>query len=128
MQRKHQKGEDSSSDNDSLDDIVMYGTGLEARRSREAIGDFKRENSEVARFVESQYPNATKPELLSVAFMIVSLAGKRSHPLPEGLAITRLMCRSYLLILKWFDDNWEYVKDLVLNIKLVDRSFQIISK
>jgi hypothetical protein len=88
------------------------GRGHEARRAKEAVGDYDLTNSRSLKTIPEHYGEVCHKELLAIAEVLVHHFG-----LPE---IKRDHRRILTVLYKWFDDNWAEIEPRLRDINLHD--------
>ena len=105
------------------------GTGPEALEVKKRLAGFDPNTSPEAKIVNDIYKDSTKSELISATFIVINIAKQEwGDSLPQSFfKFDRITRRSKDLILKWYKDHWEYVKDIVDTVALSDSQMNIIS-
>lgn len=110
---------------------TQRGTGAEAQDVKRRLGNFQAANSPMNRLLSECFPDATKNELISVAQMTIIIAHQKFSPiqLPGSFDnFDRVTRRSKDLIIKWYHDHWNIIKDIFNDIGLADANYRPISK
>lgn len=101
--------------NSSPEICLPVHKGKEARIIAKTLKDFNFKKCKAWFSLSSQFSSGIRfPELLSIAYVL-----QRIVELPD---ITRSEKRSFPCLVKWFDDNWEAIKDPIKQITLLDEN------
>lgn len=110
---------------------TQRGTGQEAQDVKRRLGNFNAASSPMNRLLSEYFPDATKNELISVAQITIMLVHQRFQPgeIPESFNnFDRVTRRSKDLIIKWYHDHWNIIKDFFGDVGLADANYRPISK
>ena len=100
---------------------VKRGEGAEAKRVAERLNGFNYETSETWRILKEKFSSGvTHSELKSVAFVLCQYA--------EGLALDRDATRDNRVLIKWFDEHWDIIKNLIDKVSLKDEKEVVINQ
>ncbi|EAY03490.1 hypothetical protein TVAG_450630 [Trichomonas vaginalis G3] len=87
--------------------------GKEGRIIERELKNFDYLNCTAWKALRAQFSSGVRhPELLSIASIL-----SRTLDLPE---VTRSGKRSFKVLIKWFDDNWDKISSIIRNITLLD--------
>lgn len=93
--------------------------GPEARRIMDKLKGFIPEKSEVWNFLIAQFSSGiTQSELRSIAQIVCY---------KTNLKLDRDSFRDRRVLIKWFNDNWMAIKDIVSQIHLLDEQENVIN-
>ena len=98
---------------------IQRGEGAEAKRVAERLNGFQYETSETYQILKHKFSSGvTHNELKSVALVLCQHA---------GLTLDRDATRDNRVLIKWFDENWDKLKDYIDKIQLKDQNDQVIN-
>lgn len=84
------------------------------------VDGFDPENTIAWKTIQLKFSTGIRhPELLSIAYILEKIG----H-LPK---ITRTCRRSYVVLIKWFNENWTEIEPLLNRIQLLDENEMVIS-
>lgn len=99
---------------------VKRGEGAEAKRVAQRLNGFDYQNSEIYKILKQKFSSGvTHSELRSIAQVCCHFSKK--------LVLDRDAQRDNRVLIKWFEENWNILKDLVDQIKLRDENEEIIN-
>lgn len=89
--------------------------GKEASYIKKVLSDFDYKSSLTWKKIQHMFSTGIRhTELLSVAEVLVHLTGAPN--------ISRSCHRSFPVLIKWFDDNWEILEPIIYRISLLDEN------
>ena len=101
-----------------------YGSGIEAKRITHQIGDFNYQQSKAYELVTRCFGHALRAaELRGLINAIIKHCQDYGTPLPP---FTRSYRRSYVLMLKYIQENYDVFEMILPNVKLLDESNRVI--
>lgn len=99
-------------------DSKKYGAGKEATMVRDEIGDFDITSSKAMTILKTKFGNSLRTtELKGIIYSITDYLEQKKVYLPK---LTRNAKRSFLLLVKYVDDNFEIFKDILPHVTLCD--------
>lgn len=89
--------------------------GKEASYIKKVLSDFDYKSSPTWKKIQHLFSTGIRhTELLSVAEVLVHLTGAPN--------VSRSCHRSFPVLIKWFDDNWEILEPFIYRISLLDEN------
>ncbi|OHT10195.1 hypothetical protein TRFO_20568 [Tritrichomonas foetus] len=111
---------DDITDDDNRDYVADYfksptkKKGKEASNIQKLLGNFDYNNSRAWKEIKILFSSGIRhTELISIATVLISI-----YNLPK---VSRPHRRSFPLLVKWFDDNWEKIQPIISKISLLDK-------
>ena len=99
---------------------VKRGEGAEAKRVAERLNGFNSETSETWQILKEKFSSGiTHNELKSVAMIICQYV--------DGISLDRDATRDNRVLIKWFDENWNVIKNVIDKVKLKDEKEDVIN-
>lgn len=92
---------------------TIYGTGAEAKAVRRELNGFDAKNSMAWSRITSQYGNDIRLNDLKAIAKVI----EQRYPSKVSL-ISRNACRSLPLLIKWFQDNLDFIDTILQYIEL----------
>lgn len=93
--------------------------GKEARKVQTLLEGFNVDNCKAWKEITRHFSTGIRHnELVSIANILV-----KTYDLP---ALTRYCHRSFAVLIKWFQDNWDRIDPVIHNIKLLDENNRVI--
>lgn len=93
--------------------------GKEARKVQTILDGFQAYNCDAWKQITQQFSSGVRHnELVSVANILIA-----NYELP---ALTRYCHRSFAVLIKWFQDNWDRIDPVIRNIRLLDENQRVI--
>ena len=98
---------------------VPRGKGAEAKRVAERLNGFDYEKSKIWEILKEKFSSGvTHNELKSVATILCKYA---------NLTLDRDATRDNRVLIKWFDEKWDVLKDYIDKVSLKDNKEEVIN-
>ena len=115
--KKHILGKNKTNNNKKL---KCSPKGKEASYIKKVLKNFDYKTSIVWKKIQQLFSTGVRhTELISVAQILIQISGA-----PE---VSRSCHRSFPVLIKWFDDNWDKIEPFIHHISLLDENMNTIN-